>query len=155
LLAEAPTPARVNDLLQRSGEVLATAHQATGQLQGQSRAEAAKLVNLSGRQRMLSQRLALFFMAQEAGAAPELVRAEMGKARGEFETALRTLKQAPEAGPAIHDNLELAQTQWVFLQAALSGTTQGPRAAADVFVASENLLAVMETVTGQFARLLG
>jgi hypothetical protein len=49
----------------------------------------------------------------------------------------------------------LAQNQWVFLQAALAGESQGPRAAADVFAASENLLAVMETVTGQFARQLG
>lgn len=154
LLAETPAKARVNELLQRSGEVLATAHLATGQLQAQSRAGAAKLVNLSGRQRMLSQRLALLFMADQQGADPQLVRAETAKARTEFEAAMKTLTQAPETTPPIRDNLALAQNQWVFLQAALAGTTQGAHAAGEVFVASENLLAVMETVTGQFARQL-
>jgi len=67
---------------------------------------------------------------------------------------MRMLTDAPEATPAIRANLELAQSQWVFLQAALGGQSQGPQAANDVFIASENLLAVMETVTGQFARQL-
>ena len=65
------------------------------------------------------------------------------------------LGSAPEATPAIRDNLELARNQWVFLQSVLAGESQGLQAARDVFVASENLLAVMETVTGQFARQLG
>jgi len=68
---------------------------------------------------------------------------------------MRVLASAPEGTPAIRDNLELARNQWVFLQSALAGESQGPQAANDVFVASENLLAIMETVTGQFARQLG
>lgn len=155
LLQSAPSRERVDELLKTSGELLSLAHLATGQLQERSVTANAMLVNMSGRQRMLSQRLALFFMAGQQGARPDLVAKETAKARGEFETAMNVLGSAPEATPAIRDNLELARNQWVFLQAALAGESQGLQPARDVFVASENLLAVMETVTGQFARQLG
>ncbi|MFG6488082.1 type IV pili methyl-accepting chemotaxis transducer N-terminal domain-containing protein [Roseateles sp. BYS78W] len=155
LLKSTPSPDRVDDLIKASGEMLSLAQVATGQLQERSGEAGAMLVNMSGRQRMLSQRLALFFLADQQGARPDLVRRETAKARAEFEAAMRTLTDAAETNDAIRANLELAQSQWVFLQAALSGQSQGSKAAAEVFVASENLLAVMETVTGQFARQLG
>ncbi|MFG6441794.1 type IV pili methyl-accepting chemotaxis transducer N-terminal domain-containing protein [Pelomonas margarita] len=155
LLLSRPDREQVNELLKRSGEVLNLAHVATTQLQERSSAATARLVNLSGRQRMLSQRLALYFLARQQGARVDLVQRETLKSSNEFEQAMRTLASAPEATPAIRDNLALAQGQWVFLKSALGSQSPTAQAAGDVFSASENLLAVMETVTGQFARELG
>jgi nitrate/nitrite-specific signal transduction histidine kinase len=148
------TPARVNAVIPLAGEVLKLAHQATGQLEKRSEAGSAKLINLSGRQRMLSQRLAMLYLAEEHGVDRALIRNEMGVARNDFRVAMRVLQSAPETTAGILENLQLAASQWVFLDAALGGTSYGQRAAAEAFLASENLLAVMETVTGQYARLL-
>ncbi|MFO1227920.1 MAG: type IV pili methyl-accepting chemotaxis transducer N-terminal domain-containing protein [Roseateles sp.] len=148
------TPARVNAVIPLAGEVLKLAHQATGQLEKRSDAASAKLINLAGRQRMLSQRLAMLYLAEEHGVDRALIRTEMGVARNDFRAAMRVLQSAPETTPEIQANLQLAASQWIFLDAALGGTSHGQRAASESFLASENLLAVMETVTGQYARLL-
>ncbi len=148
------TSARVNAVIPLAGEVLKLAHQATGLLEKRSEAASAKLINLAGRQRMLSQRLAMLYLAEEHGVERALIRTEMGVARNDFRAAMRVLQGAPETTAEIHENLQLAASQWVFLDAALGGSSHGPRAASEAFLASENLLAVMETVTGQYARLL-
>ena len=81
---------------------------------------------------------------------------ELDKARGEFIAAHRVLCEAPEATAAIRAELDLAQNQWVFFENALQlGNTagQGARRASEVFRASENVLQVMDRVTGMYARL--
>ena len=55
-------------VLEISDQVLALAHQGTQMLEKQSTTSAGRLVNISGRQRMLSQRMAKFYQAQAWGA---------------------------------------------------------------------------------------
>jgi hypothetical protein len=64
------------------------------------------------------------------------------------------LRNAPETTPAIKQELELADAQWVFFDTAMKArpNTAG-KGAAEVFIASENLLQVMDKVTSLFARI--
>ena len=152
LVGQAPHRDRVVELIELDSKVLQLANQGTTQLEQASGKPLGRIVNLSGRQRMLSQRAAKYFLAQAWKAPVPQADAELSKARAEFMAALNTLEQAPEATPAIRQELDLARKQWVFFDLALAYQGNLPRAVENVFLSSENVLSVMERVTTMYAR---
>ena len=154
LVGSTPDRSRAASLLATDAQVLALAHQGTVQYEAALGKPAGKLVNIAGRQRMLSQRMAKFYFAAALPVDADKATAEMGKARTEFIGAQDLLRQAPEATARIKESLQLADGQWVFFDAALQRMQNASRSAksgAEVFVASENLLSVMDAVTGLYA----
>ncbi|GAA6141994.1 type IV pili methyl-accepting chemotaxis transducer N-terminal domain-containing protein [Hydrogenophaga sp. 5NK40-0174] len=150
------TPDAVRTLIRADARVLSLAHQGTQQYEAVQNQATGALVNLAGRQRMLTQRMAKFYFTSAMGVDTDASMAELQKARGEFEAALARLKAAPEATPRILAELQLGETQWVFFQHALKRLDPGtPNKTylSDVFVTSENLLQVMDKVTHLFASL--
>ena len=136
--------------------VLALANQGTAQYEAASGKPVGKLVNIAGRQRMLSQRMAKFYLATAMQIDPAGSTAEIGKSRTEFLAALEVLRNAPEATAQIRQELVLADAQWMFFNRGLQrleGAGASPASMSDVFVASENLLAIMDRVTGLYSEI--
>jgi nitrate/nitrite-specific signal transduction histidine kinase len=155
LIGTAPSKAGVPAVLAHAGKVLALAHQGTQQYEALLSKPVAKLVNVAGRQRMLSQRMAKFYLALAIQVEPAVARAEIAKARTEFTAALELLRNAPEATAKIKDELQLGEAQWLLFDAALQ-KAPAPGASkplSDVFVTSENLLVVMDRITGLYSAL--
>lgn len=156
LVGKSPNRENAGSLLQLDAKVLALAHQGTVQYEAALAKPVGKLVNIAGRQRMLSQRMAKFYLAATLPVDASVATAEIAKARNEFTAAMELLRNAPEATLRIKDELTLADAQWVFFDMALKQLQEGaqrPRPMAEIFISSENLLAVMDRVTGMYSSL--
>ena len=136
LVGAAPTQDQGKPVLEQAAKVLALAHKGTGLFEQQSGKPGAKLVNMAGRQRMLSQRMAQFYLASQWNVDSVASQREMNKARDEFVPALELLRNAPEATPEIKQELALADGQWLFFDNALKARAAGPKGASDIFVTS-------------------
>lgn len=156
LTTGAPGKDAASRVVKLDAAVLALAHQGTTQYEAASGKSVGRLVNIAGRQRMLSQRMAKFYLANGLQIDPTGSAAEIAKARSEFVAALEILRSAPEATSQIKEELQLADAQWLFFNhglARLEGDGATPKLMSDVFVTSENLLTIMDRVTGLYSNL--
>ncbi len=154
LVGARPSADAAKRVMEINEEVLSLAHQGTVQLEQHSGTTQGRLVNIAGRQRMLSQRMAKFYQAINWGVAPAGGNAEMEKARKEFLAGLQSLESAPGNTPAIKDELALGRQQWMFFENALFNRGGDKKAAVlNVATTSERILEVMNNVTGLYELL--
>ena len=155
LVGSPPAKESAPKLFALAGLVLQAAHQGTVQLEQASGRPLGKLVNIAGRQRMLSQRMAAFYFSACWDVQPRAALAELNTAHDEFVAAHQVLKKAPEATPAIRNELDQAEAQFVFFAAALRALRHGQpdaRGMANIFTTSERILQTMDGVTGMFSK---
>ena len=76
-------------------------------------------INYAGWFRALSQRLAKNYFLSAAKVESKVVQAQLSSDTADFRQALLTLKAAPVFTPAIRNELELADAQWLLFDAAL------------------------------------
>jgi nitrate/nitrite-specific signal transduction histidine kinase len=147
---DAPRLAALNA---QADEVLDLAHKLTGQYEQAGKAAGAKLINVAGRQRMLSQRMSKNYFLIHA-AVPGVTQAEIARDQKEFVSALAMLKAAPLTNAPIKQDLDLADVQWVFFENALGVKTADRSALQNVATTSERILEVMDDLTLQYDQAL-
>jgi len=156
LLENQPNQQDARLIMVLNEDVLSIAHKATVQLETYSGTAMGQLVNISGRQRMLSQRMAKFYQAQQWGVAPPDVMAKLEAARKDFVAGMATLLAAPTNTSRIREELALAQQQWMFFDDALRKISEPKNArqyAINVATTSERILSTMDGITGLYQQL--
>jgi len=147
---------RLDDLAQR---LLDDAEALTSLLQQEGAVPSLQVLNVAGRQRMLSQRFAkigLMNMLLGDESSRELRDQELDRVRGDFERALSYLKGLPLSTPEIKAALVAASSEWTHLLTAVArpvGTGKERLQRTEVIAqASESLLAGFESLSTEYER---
>jgi len=133
-------------------EVLRASHQVVLRLTELSSNGVGHLVNIAGRQRMLSQRIAKFYMLRSNGLDSNEVRQAQDQAVREFIAALDELSAAPENTPEINQALREIRRQWTIFEASFR-LHDGDYIPLLIALFSEKVLKGMNEITGMYAKL--
>lgn len=153
LLGRAPNAEDAKQVIQISDILLAQADRVTQLLEKHANTRTAQWLNLSGRQRMLSQRMAKLYQAIQWGISGSEMPLQLEAARKEFISNMRVLESAPVNTPALEQELKLAKLQWDYFDHAIRqtpDTRMRQRDTTTVATTSERILAQMDIVTGLY-----
>ena len=140
------------ELQEHSDELLRASHKVVLQLEDASGSAYGRLVNVAGRQRMLSQRIAKFYMLRAWQIENAEIRSEIEQAKNEFRGALTELLSAEENSPKLRQELQRAEKEWKLLEHGLErkGDELIPLI---VSMTSEQLLTRMNEITFLYEQL--
>jgi AmiR/NasT family two-component response regulator len=149
LLDAPPRTAELARLDEKAEAVLAQANALVLALESSGLAAQVHVINLAGRQRMLSQRMAKLALLQPLAGDPAAMEALLAGTAAEFEQGLAALAAAPLSTPDIRIMIGRGETAWRALRTAVPGAGQ-PAGRMQVAATSEELLEVFDQLTAAY-----
>ncbi|HQV22183.1 MAG: type IV pili methyl-accepting chemotaxis transducer N-terminal domain-containing protein [Moraxellaceae bacterium] len=137
-------------VIRQSDEVLKLSEVVVKQIQDYSNVSAARLVNISGRQRMLSQRIGKLYLTKSWGLSYDGLDQDLTTAINDYENALQELSSSQINTPDIIEGLAQVKRIWTFSKAGFALSGESLYVPTTIANTTENLLKHMQTITKQY-----
>ena len=143
---------KAEELRMLAEDVLKESHRVVIMLQDESGTKKGRLVNIAGRQRMLSQRLSNLYMLQSWGFTSSEYSDDYQRAMNEFKGALDELMSSPLNTAEINKKLAAAKREFHMFERSSHHKT-GEYIPLMVKMSADKLLVIMNDVTGMYEKL--
>lgn len=139
-------------MLKLSDEVMIASNKLVTQLESVAKQKSSKMVNLSGRQRMLSQRVAKLYVAYQTGYQDSSVVGELKKAIELYDVSGKELVASDSNTEEISRELSRVQNLWKTVRPFFLEVEKGGYSVT-VFVTTDAIMRHMNNVTRLYVRL--
>jgi len=140
----------VPSVLNLSDATLTACEALVNQLEQISKREATKLVNIAGRQRMLSQRIAKLYTAISIEGHQPSYDEALTKAINEFDEALAVLITSPQNSHFLRHKLKKVASQWEFSKEGFKALSKGNTTPLVISMTTESILKQMNDITALY-----
>jgi len=149
LLKEVPTKEKAGKMQEDLEALLKQSNEAVGLFAKQTGKTSGKIINISGRQRMLSQRMASLYMLKVWGIDDPQFKTKMTKAMDLYKTSLEELKKSKMTTPEIMVLLNKSGKAFKFFEIMNKSSTKFIPTL--IYKKSNEMLKDMNTATGLYA----